>query len=395
MFLRTWNPTTLPLSAEERHFEEGESNEKQKSKGKSTTKGSKHVGGSKGGKAGKRSTDVDKGLASSHASSAVALLKGPSGALLCDPGHPPPIFLLVSPSMKPLKPTKQLEGSGHSSEGNVMPLGGKGEGEGGDRADSDGGRKANDNGDGTRDGDGGELGGSGQGKEEPVAGKWEGSFDEQVVGGEGDNEGEVPHMEEEKETEDEGDAEEEEAELLTGLWVDQAAVEEGRAEVIPTTSAQVVLQEILPSTHQKKHTPSMLEDTQVGPLGGQIALRSRYVPGRGLPVSASSTKIRLLKGGRPRIFRMLLQPGLGCSVRFDSTHDIRTGEAPKARLGRVWQEAGHSQVTEAGSYSGARPGEWKVILRRVFWVRSDVTGMEGVDSMQEGTTRGSQKGSER
>lgn len=60
-------------------------------------------------------------------------------------------------------------------------------------------------------------------------------------------------------------------------------------------------------------------------------------------------QIRLVKGGAPRVFRVLLQPGLGCCIGFFCTHEIETGDA-----GQVWEEAGHNQVTETGKYDGAR-----------------------------------------
>ncbi|CAM9990327.1 unnamed protein product, partial [Sphacelaria rigidula] len=83
---------------------------------------------------------------------------------------------------------------------------------------------------------------------------------------------------------------------------------------------------------------------------GPIALRARYSSeANGLPITVVSTKIRLLKGGAPRVYRVILQPGLGCCVGFCCTHDIGTGDA-----GKVWEDAGFSQIVDSGEYDGAR-----------------------------------------
>lgn len=62
--------------------------------------------------------------------------------------------------------------------------------------------------------------------------------------------------------------------------------------------------------------------------GGGIILRTRHIPTRsGLPLTAATTSLRLSKGGASRVFRVILQPGLGCCVGFGCTHNIETGDA--------------------------------------------------------------------
>lgn len=43
-------------------------------------------------------------------------------------------------------------------------------------------------------------------------------------------------------------------------------------------------------------------------------------------------QVRLTKGGAPRVFRVLLHPGLGCCVGFGCTHDVETGDAGQVTL---------------------------------------------------------------
>lgn len=62
--------------------------------------------------------------------------------------------------------------------------------------------------------------------------------------------------------------------------------------------------------------------------GGSVILRTRHnSEGDGLPLTTTSTKLRLSKGGVPRVFRVILQPGLGCCVGFRSTHNVEVGDA--------------------------------------------------------------------
>ncbi|CAM9095986.1 unnamed protein product, partial [Hapterophycus canaliculatus] len=172
--------------------------------------------------------------------------------------------------------------------------------------------------------------------------------------GKGEKVGGAENKEKEGEEEEE-DEEGEEAEILTCLWTDQPGA------AVPKTAgdyASVVLQEVLP-----RDIHAADDSTKPVP-GGRVILRMRQNPElNGLPLTATSAKVRLVKGGAPRIFRVILQPSLGCCVGFSCTHDIETGDA-----GGIWAEAGFSQVTETGKYEGARPGEWKVLFRRAFRV---------------------------
>ncbi|CAN0342144.1 unnamed protein product [Ectocarpus sp. 12 AP-2014] len=161
--------------------------------------------------------------------------------------------------------------------------------------------------------------------------------------------------------EEEEEEEEEEAEVLMSLWADQPGADITAKKADWNASAMVALQEVLPGVPEGLHTTA--ESFKPVP-GGRLIMRVKHdLEPNGLPFTAKSAKIRLVKGGAPRVFRVLLQPGLGCCIGFFCTHEIETGDA-----GQVWEEAGYNQVTETGKYDGARPGEWKILFRRSFRV---------------------------
>lgn len=66
---------------------------------------------------------------------------------------------------------------------------------------------------------------------------------------------------------------------------------------------------------------------------GRILLRARHKPELdGLPLKAASAKIRLVKGGAPKMYRVVLQQlGCGCHVGFSCTHGIKVGDAGQVR----------------------------------------------------------------
>ena len=65
---------------------------------------------------------------------------------------------------------------------------------------------------------------------------------------------------------------------------------------------------------------------------GEILLRGRHKPELdGLPLTVASAKIHLTKGGVPKVYRVVLQPGFGCCVGFCCTHAIQTGDAGQVR----------------------------------------------------------------
>ncbi|CAM9419849.1 unnamed protein product [Ascophyllum nodosum] len=150
--------------------------------------------------------------------------------------------------------------------------------------------------------------------------------------------------------------EDEEGDIIMCLWADQPG---GGTEATQDGYALAVLPEVL---HGVSVGPRVSPAPVVAP--GEILLRGRHKPELdGLPLTVASAKIHLTKGGVPKVYRVVLQPGFGCCVGFCCTHAIQTGDA-----GQIWKAMRHSIVTETGNYPASRPGEWRIVFRRAFRV---------------------------
>eukprot|EP00752_Nemacystus_decipiens_P010794 g9601.t1 len=293
----------------------------------------------------------------------VAVPKGLEGVQARDPGSPPAIFLLVTPSPRPeRKPVGQPQAQNQETpelDGALLEPPPAETGSAGNNESRETGNPpevtvGEQDGNANRDYENSPALQDGRGCEEEKTSSG---------GADGDNE-----EEKEVEKEEEEEEEEEEAEIFMCLWVDKPGMGGGVGRTSSRFSAKVsdlyataVLQEVLPGAQYTRG------DFSKPVPGGRVVMCARHDPRRsGLPFTATSAKVRLKKGGTPRVFRVLLQPGVGCCVGFCCTHGIEAGDA-----GQVWEEAGYNQVTEIGKYEGVRPGEWKFLLRRGFRVTAE------------------------
>eukprot|EP00903_Cladosiphon_okamuranus_P015705 g14497.t1 len=326
-------------------------------KGKAA-KGEEAAGSMSGGDSSPEAPRADVVVAEAEHRGGVVVPKGLEGVRARDPGSPPAIFLLVTPSPRPVR--KQV--APPQSQNQEFPeLDGalsEPPPTGSENTENDENNDRRENHDLHPEVTVGGTGGKPNKDDENPTGLEERGELENASSG-------VPDAAEE---EDEVEEEEEEAEILMCLWVDKPGIGGGVGGTSSQPSstkfneyATVALQEVLPGGQYARG------DFSKPVPGGRVVMSASYDPhGSGLPFTATSAKVRLTKGGTPRVFRVLLQPGVGCCVVFCCSHGIETGDA-----GQVWAEGGYHQVTETGKYESARPGEWKVLLRRAFRVTAE------------------------